>query len=110
MLTNKEINDLRSSRTEKEWNAVCAKLKAKHNGKYPSDWHEKIILSGILNRSIERWKKNKKNPLNEKFKFIFGCLVCLTLLLIVLLAIILKPQPKTICVQMNNGLLVCRPQ
>lgn len=107
MLTNKEINDLRSSRTEKEWNAICAKLKAKHNGKYPSDWHEKIILSGILNSSIERWKKNEKNPLNEKFKFIFGCLVCLTLLLIVFLVAATKPQQKVNCIQMSNGLLIC---
>ena len=43
-----EIVDLmKSSKTEKEWNENCNKVKRAHHGKYPDCWFELIISKGI---------------------------------------------------------------
>lgn len=43
---------LRASRTESEWNAICLKVKmAGEGGGYPSWWYEKVIMSGLSERT-----------------------------------------------------------
>jgi hypothetical protein len=46
-MTKQEVIDLMSgSKTEKEWNENCDKVKAAFNG-YPDFWYAEIVLSGI---------------------------------------------------------------
>ncbi len=43
-----------SSKSEREWNDNCDKVK-KVNGGYPSFWYDAIILSGILANTSAKW-------------------------------------------------------
>ena len=47
---------MRNSRSEKEWDDNCDKIKAANNGNYPEWWNEKIISSGIAAETQLLWK------------------------------------------------------
>jgi len=44
---------MESSKTPREWDANCRKVKAAHGGKYPPCWYEAIIASGLADRVIK---------------------------------------------------------
>lgn len=50
MTSEQVISLMKSSKTVKEWNANCDKVKAAFNGQYPSYWYELIILSGLFSQ------------------------------------------------------------
>jgi len=54
-ITDEEIDLLKNSKTEVEWNAICDKIKKSRNGHYPPDWWSKVKLSGIIDEAIKRF-------------------------------------------------------
>jgi hypothetical protein len=45
---------MESSKSEKEWNDNCDKVK-RACGDYPSFWYSSIILSGVANRTMAKF-------------------------------------------------------
>lgn len=56
-MSEDEIEMMRSSKDEEEWNANCDKVKAAHGG-YPADWYEAIVLSGFLRETSAKWRRS----------------------------------------------------
>lgn len=46
-ITEKEIQLLKQAKSEEEWDATCSKIKKIHNGSYPDDWYNIVILGKI---------------------------------------------------------------
>ena len=55
-ITETELNTLRSSKNEDEWNAACDAIKKNHGG-YPADWWPKVKLSGLMDSVAANWGK-----------------------------------------------------
>lgn len=55
-LTQEELDALKASKSEEEWNTLCDGVKKAHGG-YPGDWFAKVIISGLLNKTAANWKK-----------------------------------------------------
>jgi hypothetical protein len=55
MVTEQDLNDLRNTKNEQEWNAVCDRVKAAHRGVYPADWFAKVLASGLVGDAARRW-------------------------------------------------------
>lgn len=56
MMTDKNLNDLKNSKNESEWNAVCDSIKREHGG-YPADWFPKVVLSGLMAQVSMGWRR-----------------------------------------------------
>ena len=56
MLTDQDMRDLEATACEEQWNAICDRVKTENDGQYPSDWFERVIMSGLAARTVERWK------------------------------------------------------
>jgi len=54
-ITKAELADLAASRSEKDWNAVCDRIKASRDGKYPEDWWAEVMQSGLCASVSARW-------------------------------------------------------
>ena len=55
-MTEQEVIELMlESKSEKEWNANCDKVKSTLNGQYPSFWYKSIILSAVHARAKQRY-------------------------------------------------------
>ncbi len=66
-LTDQELAELKRTKTESEWNAICTKIKKVHNG-YPSDWYIKILASGVLEEATKRFKGGELTITSMKLK------------------------------------------
>ncbi len=55
MNENEVIDLMRSSKSEKDWNENCDKVK-KACGGYPSFWYMSIIMSGVASSAKLKWK------------------------------------------------------
>lgn len=54
-MSEQEVVDLmKSSKSEKEWNAGCDKVQSACGG-YPSFWYKAIVLSGIASKTAATW-------------------------------------------------------
>jgi hypothetical protein len=42
-----------SSKTPREWNANCAKVKEAHNGHYPNYWYETFLATGLADKILK---------------------------------------------------------
>ena len=51
-ITEQEIEMLKECKTEVDWNNVCDKIKKARGGKYPPDWAQKIIFSGLAQKIL----------------------------------------------------------
>lgn len=58
-MTQDELTNLESCKSEKEWNTVCDEVKAAHGG-YPSDWYAKVVMSGLMARVAARFGRDDK--------------------------------------------------
>jgi hypothetical protein len=56
-LTDEEINKLKGCRSEDEWNETCVYIKERRGGRYPRDWWEKILKSGLMHEIASSWEK-----------------------------------------------------
>ncbi|HBM45686.1 TPA: hypothetical protein DDZ75_01810 [Patescibacteria group bacterium] len=55
-MTEKEVIDLmRSSKSLKQWNANCDKVKNAHGGFYPPFWFSTIVQSGFAAEVISKF-------------------------------------------------------
>lgn len=54
-MTEQEVEMMRGSKTEEEWNKNCTKVKVAHGGYYPPDWYAKIVMSGLAEQAERRW-------------------------------------------------------
>lgn len=54
-ITEKELHELEKCQSENDWNIICNNIKAVRGGVYPSDWWEKVELSGRSSRISSRW-------------------------------------------------------
>ena len=48
------VSLMQSSKTEKEWNANCDKVKSA-NGGYPQFWYAAIVLSGVMSATSSQF-------------------------------------------------------
>lgn len=55
MSEDEVIKLMKSSKTEKEWNDNCDKVKDAFGGNYPSFWFFEILLSGLANEIMSTW-------------------------------------------------------
>jgi hypothetical protein len=55
MTENEVVELMKTSKSEKEWNANCDAVKKACNG-YPAFWYSAIIVSGLVWRVSETWK------------------------------------------------------
>jgi hypothetical protein len=47
-ITNQELEALKKvARNSQQWDKLCSQIRRSRNGKYPSDWFEKVILANI---------------------------------------------------------------
>ena len=49
---------MRSSKSEKEWNANCDKVKAANQG-YRDFWFQAVIMSGVAAEAQKNWSEQK---------------------------------------------------
>lgn len=54
MSENEVVELMKSSKSEKEWNANCDTVKSKCGG-YPSFWYGTIVLSGLASKTAASW-------------------------------------------------------
>lgn len=56
MTDQKEIMmALATAGSEKQWNEICDKVKAGHNGGYPEWWYEKVVKSNLARAVASLW-------------------------------------------------------
>jgi hypothetical protein len=55
-LTNDEMLDLGKTRSAREWDDVCDRIKAARGGHYPPDWWARIQQSGFMAQTERTWK------------------------------------------------------
>ena len=46
---------MKSSRSDDEWNANAARVKAAYGGRYPAFWFPAIMLSGVAEETAQTW-------------------------------------------------------
>ena len=54
MLSAEDLKSLEAAKSASEWNRICDDIKRKYND-YPSDWFEKVVLSGLADRTQATW-------------------------------------------------------
>ena len=54
-ITEEELNSLRTAKNEAEWNAACDAVKKARAGRYPYDWYEKVLASGLTAEVAAAW-------------------------------------------------------
>lgn len=58
-LTEEELNRLRNTNTEWEWNEACDDVKRARGNQYPEDWYQKVLASGVAGAAMVRFTKPK---------------------------------------------------
>ena len=58
MITDDELKDLEACQSADDWSAATNKIKAVRGGMYPDDWWDKVKLSGLMDRIMDRWGEN----------------------------------------------------
>jgi len=54
-LTQEEIEKLKATKSEAEWNAVCDEVKSARGGSYPGNWYATVVLSGMMADVSSSW-------------------------------------------------------
>lgn len=109
MLTTNDIFLLKSTKSEDEWNALRDRIKSNHGGKFPIDWNEKVVATGLLAEASRRWK-TQESDLTRNVKWGLKLLAGITLTFIVGIALwgyISKSEQELRCVRLLNGTLIC---
>ena len=55
MITDEELKSLEACQSGEDWGNACDKIKAARGGIYPDDWWDKVKLSGMMDRIMDRW-------------------------------------------------------
>lgn len=59
-LTDEELASIRACRTGDEWTAATKAIKAVRDGRYPDDWYDLVIRSGLMDEVAARWGGDSK--------------------------------------------------
>lgn len=54
-ITPEELESLRSTKNETEWNQACDAIKKARNGAYPPDWWAEVMQSGLAAEVAHNW-------------------------------------------------------
>lgn len=54
-LTFNEIEAFKNTTSEKEWDALCDRVKQARNGQYPNNWYSEIVASGLMENASSKW-------------------------------------------------------
>lgn len=54
-ITEAELKTLRDSTNEQQWNDACDAIKRVRNNKYPPDWFQKVMMSGLATTIQTSW-------------------------------------------------------
>ena len=54
-ITDKELEMLEACQSAEDWGNACDNIKDARSGDYPSDWWDKVKLSGMMDRVLGRW-------------------------------------------------------
>jgi hypothetical protein len=109
MLTPNDIFLLKNTKSEAEWNVLRDRIKSNNGGKFPANWNEKVVVSGLLAQASRRWK-TQESDLTRNVKWALKLLAGITLTFIVGLALwgyISKSEQELRCVRLLNGTLIC---
>jgi hypothetical protein len=55
ILTKAFLDKLRSTKSGKEWSALCQPMLAENGGDYPAGWFEKVMASGLMAEAEKNW-------------------------------------------------------
>lgn len=55
LLSEEELNQLEAVQNRDQWKNACLSIKSNHGGKYPQDWYEKVLKSGLVARVLTRF-------------------------------------------------------
>ncbi len=56
MLTEEQLEKLKNSKSEKEWNSICDAIKTANGGEYPKDWFMRVLVSGLASMAKSNWE------------------------------------------------------
>lgn len=59
-ITDEELATLEACQTGEEWNDACDAIKTARNGRYPEDWWQRVKLSGMMDRILQRWGSDSR--------------------------------------------------
>jgi len=77
-ITKEELESLEACQTGQDWSDACDAVKEARNGLYPSDWWDKVKLSGMMDRVMARWGEDSElkistyNNKTDLLKHLFG--------------------------------------
>lgn len=55
-ITEQELEKLKSTKSETEWNAACDEIKRARGGQYPPDWWTEVVMSGLMSAARLLWR------------------------------------------------------
>jgi hypothetical protein len=58
-VTDKEIAELEAAATQEEWNVLVHKIRQARGGRYPMDWIERVLTSGVAERAACRLRAHE---------------------------------------------------
>ena len=60
-ITDKELKMLEECQSAEDWGLACDTIKKARGGvAYPSDWWDKVKLSGMMDRIMSRWGEDSE--------------------------------------------------
>jgi hypothetical protein len=54
-LTDEELQNLKDTKSEQEWNNTCDEVKRARGGQYPPDWYAKVLATGLAHEVQANW-------------------------------------------------------
>jgi len=65
-ISEEELASLNAVQSEDEWCAACVKIKDARGNKYPNDWYEKVLKSGMMDRIAAQWGGDSKIHISSR--------------------------------------------
>lgn len=54
-MTEEQIEQLRATKSESEWNDACDDVRRENGGQYPDDWFQKVMMGGVYAEARANW-------------------------------------------------------
>ena len=64
-LTDEELTMLEACQSEEDWSKACKAIKGARNQMYPSDWWDKVKMSGMMDKIMSRWGADSSLKLTD---------------------------------------------
>lgn len=65
-LTDDEIEMLKACTSANEWYQACLTIKKERNGRYPQDWHHRIVESGLMNSIVAKFSQSDQTDQTDQ--------------------------------------------